>query len=205
VRQLRGRNVRGFQQQRRKQLLVGKCVFLVFFIGGVQRGIIQQRCCVFIRCGDVNCGIFILNRFQQCQFLVGAEQLGGSRFFIVVGGGGFQQRRNEFLNSSCIQPLREFSGRVLFHRRRRWFHAVQLRLPFLVGKWRTRGLVAGRIVHCPLTQEDDAMTVHDADQLRAFFDALAPTHDNWRARHHVYYDEQTALLLQHIEPGLRVL
>lgn len=42
-------------------------------------------------------------------------------------------------------------------------------------------------------------------ELRAFFDALAPTHDEWRARHRIYYDEQTALLRRLVQPGLKVI
>jgi len=48
------------------------------------------------------------------------------------------------------------------------------------------------------------MAERNSDQ-RAFFDGIALTHDVWRRRHHVYYDEQTALLRRQIDPGLRVL
>jgi SAM-dependent methyltransferase len=34
---------------------------------------------------------------------------------------------------------------------------------------------------------------------------VATTHDLWRQRHHLYYDEQTALLRRFVEPGLKVL
>ncbi|MEW5852968.1 MAG: glycosyltransferase [Myxococcota bacterium] len=41
--------------------------------------------------------------------------------------------------------------------------------------------------------------------LQAFFDHAAATHDLWRRRHHLFYDEQNALLRRLVEPGLRVL
>jgi SAM-dependent methyltransferase len=41
--------------------------------------------------------------------------------------------------------------------------------------------------------------------LRAFFDALAVSHDSWRRRHDLYYTEQTAIIRRFVDPGLRVL
>lgn len=54
------------------------------------------------------------------------------------------------------------------------------------------------------TVEGHKETTSDAD-LRAFFDAMALTHDVWRRRHHLYYSEQTTLLQNLIDPNLRVL
>jgi len=41
--------------------------------------------------------------------------------------------------------------------------------------------------------------------LKVFFDAMALTHDLWRRRHRLYYDEQSALLQRLVDPGLKVL
>ena len=41
--------------------------------------------------------------------------------------------------------------------------------------------------------------------LKGFFDAAATTHDLWRQRHHLYYDEQTAVLRRFVPAGLKVL
>ncbi len=54
-------------------------------------------------------------------------------------------------------------------------------------------------------REAEAESLDGKADLRAFFDAVAVTHDLWRQRHRLYYDEQTAVLKRFVDPGLRVL
>jgi len=56
-----------------------------------------------------------------------------------------------------------------------------------------------------LTAPSAPVSAQRSAERRAFFDAMAVTHDLWRQRHRLYYDEQTALLQRLIDPGLKVL